>query len=493
MFSSAETEYLHASDACFARSRLALAGIQTSRQFAAMLRDGGWIDAHLALVTGPLWRDCHATPHSPTLTYLSRALILAQVNWTLLLHAVLPVEPHRLAEGTIAATARARVWRSAWRLLELLLPGDEYAALELLLHVALDPVSVKCYCEGRAEDAALEVDLDCVTTCLVQQLGEGRLVEHSQSLCLSNFAERRTLLLLPFRIKPSLPLLPHWLLMPFFLLRFRDQPAARTVRTEAEARTFLEFVWELENSPCAPLRAEEQAMRCFGAMHVVFGDHAIVFSETVQEAFWKLMGVYGVDQAICRCTEKADAIQGLAATVPAKEVTGYLERLCDLTTEECYGCPFLLRVLLLFVRPCRQWSYRVAVLNYFLDQDYAAVLLRAAAEAAWGDRVEVLLREKEAKEVMDTLYEEYVRNCRCVWEEKEEVIEMIIRYVEQAIRHARGSYPELVINPLSFWVRHYIEEEKPHYAFYMKEYGKACSFVFEHLCVCCELQLQQTG
>lgn len=143
MFSPAETEYLHASDACFARSRLALAGIQTSRQFAAMLRDGGWIDAHLALVTGPLWRDCHATPHSPTLTYLSRALILAQVNWTLLLHAVLPVEPHRLAEGTIAATARARVWRSAWRLLELLLPGDEYAALELLLHVALDPVSVK--------------------------------------------------------------------------------------------------------------------------------------------------------------------------------------------------------------------------------------------------------------------------------------------------------------------------------------------------------------
>ena len=234
-------------------------------------------------------------------------------------------------------------------------------------------------------------------------------------------------------------------------------------------------------------------MRCFGAMHVVFGDHAIVFSETVQEAFWKLMGVYGVDQAICRCTEKADAIQGLAATVPAREVTGYLERLCDLTTEECYGCPFLLRVLLLFVRPCRQWSYRVAVLNYFLDQDYAAVLLRAAAEAAWGDRVEVLLREKEAKEVMDALYEEYVRNCRCVWEEKEEVIEMIIRYVEQAIRHARGSYPELMINPLSFWVRHYIEEEKPHYAFYMKEYGKACSFVFEHLCVCCELQLQQTG
>ena len=105
----------------------------------------------------------------------------------------------------------------------------------------------------------------------------------------------------------------------------------------------------------------------------------------------------------------------------------------------------------------------------------------------------MLLREKEAKEVMDALYEEYVRNCRCVWEEKEEVIEMIIRYVEQAIRHARGSYPELVINPLSFWVRHYIEEEKPHYAFYMKEYGKACSFVFEHLCVCCELQLQQTG
>ena len=95
MFSPAETEYLSASDACFARSRLALAGIQTSRQFAAMLRDGGWIDAHLALVTGPLWRDCHATPHSPTLTYLSRALILAQVNWTLLLHAVLPVEPHR--------------------------------------------------------------------------------------------------------------------------------------------------------------------------------------------------------------------------------------------------------------------------------------------------------------------------------------------------------------------------------------------------------------
>ena len=143
-----------------------------------MLRDGGWIDAHLALVTGPLWRDCHATPHSPTLTYLSRALILAQVNWTLLLHAVLPVEPHRLAEGTIATTARARVWRSAWSLLELLLPGDEYAALELLLHVALDPVSIKCYCEGRAEDAALAVDLDCVTTCLVQQLGEGRLVEH---------------------------------------------------------------------------------------------------------------------------------------------------------------------------------------------------------------------------------------------------------------------------------------------------------------------------
>ena len=493
VFSPAELTYLRASDACFARSRLALAGIQNSRQFAAMLRDGGWIDTHLAFVTGPLWRDCHATPHSPALTYLSRVLILAQVNWTLLLHAVLPLESRRLAEGAgaIAATGRARVWGSAWRLIELLLPGDEYVALELLVHVLLDPVSVKCYCEGRSEAAALNVDLDCVTACLVQQLGEGRLVEHSQSLSLTNYADRHTLLLLPFHIEPSLPLLPHWLLMPLFLLRFHDTPAMRMIRTEAEALAFLTFLWELETSPCKPLREEDKAMRCFGLLHLVFAEHEVIFSETVQDSFWKLMGVYGVDPIACHCTEKVDAIQGLAAIVPVKEVTGFLERCCNRTTEECYGCSFLLRVLLLFIRPCREWSYRVTVLNYFLDQDYAAVLLRAAAETAWGDRVAVLLKEKEAREVVDTLYEEYARDYRCVWEEKEEVIEMILRYMEQAIRHVRSTHPEVVVNPLSFWVKHYVEKERPHYAFIMKEYDKMWNMLFKEWCVCSYCQWKE--
>ena len=180
-------------DACYALARYALAGIQNSRAFAAMLRDGGWIDQHVDFLTKPLWRDCHTVPHSLTFTYLSRAFILSEVDWTLLLHTILPVEFWRemaflsekessLSEkeaslkekaslnektsslneettsqheskkspqleppthSSLHTTSRARVWRSAWSLITIILPGDEYAALEVLLHVMLDPVSVK--------------------------------------------------------------------------------------------------------------------------------------------------------------------------------------------------------------------------------------------------------------------------------------------------------------------------------------------------------------
>ena len=529
-----EQAYLVDGDACYALARYALAGIQNSRAFAAMLRDGGWIDQHVDFLTKPLWRDCHTVPHSLTFTYLSRAFILSEVDWTLLLHTILPVEFWRemaflsekessLSEkgaslkekaslnektsslneettsqheskkspqleppthSSLHTTSRARVWRSAWSLITIILPGDEYAALELLLHVLLDPVSVKCYCEHHKEDAPLNVDLDAITECLVQQIGEGRLVEHSQALFFCNYAERTTLHLLPYRVKPSLPLLAHWFLMPLLLLRFEGKQSPLTVHTERLAVQFLTFLYELETSACCPFAEAEKPMRLYGLLHVVFGGEEVVYSKEVESLFWKLMPLYAVKDEKSGCRAHQDGIAQLGQVVPTKEVLGFLEKSCNCIVEEYYVCPFVFRVLLLFTYPCREWSYRVLLFNFFLDEDYAHVVLQSASEVEWSGGLRALTTCDNVQERVDVLYAEYVRRYQCVWEEKEEMISMYLRYLEQATRHLSGLHPEFVINPFSFAIRHYAEKERPRYLYFKREYEKACSMALKKSCVC---------
>ena len=443
-----------------------------------------------------------------------------------------PIEPNDSREPTFSpepnpphtaphspSSARAAAWRGGWRALRQLLPGDEFPALELLVQALLDPASVARYCERRSAQSAPAVDLDAVTRLWAQQLGEGALLEHSQALHGADFAARQSLLLLPLRVPPALPLLPQWFLMPLLRLRFRrvgetGKPTPFAVQNERDALAEIEFVRELETCAESPLDPREKPLRCYGVLHLCLAGNAIVSSPAVNTAFEQLLPVYltpdprmdAQDDAesenrtdfgeskktgdfsnsknrsekaaerVCRCRKHDDCIQRMGDVVPKTELLDFLDRCCRCVAEEYYFCPLVLRVLLLFLPPCREWNQRVLLLNFFLDHAFAGMLLEADSQSL---QTEEVTRNVEDGDIQSALKRvmKHVEEEGCVWEEKEEVMEMYIRYLEQAVSQGNVSKPVLVLNHMYVELLHYVHAKNARYNFYEKELRRITPFI----------------
>ena len=398
-----------------------------------------------------------------------------------------------------------------------LLPGDEFPAVELVVQGLLDPPAVKRFCEGRGAQAACAVDLDVVTQLLVQEVGEGALVEHSQALHRDDLDARQSLRLLPFRIPPSLPLLPQWFLMPFMRLRFRkigETGKPFTVQNEKQAVALLEFVRELETAAESPLDPREKPLRCYAALHVCLAGNAIVLSPAVNDALNALLAVYlefdprwdaesGLNDSeeseehadfvdskktdeiagfkesagnACKCRKHDDCIRRMSEMVPKSELLDFLDRCCRCVSEEYYFCPLVLRVLLLFLSPCRDWNQRVLLLNFFFDHSLAGMLLEADFQSLQNGEVAQKVEEGDILSALK-LAMERVEGEGCVWEEKEEMMEMYIRYLEQATAQGSTKKHVLVINHMVVELLHYVKSKYPRYRFYERELCRIAPFM----------------
>ena len=507
--SPAEHRFLFLADVSLAAARLSLHGVQNSRAFAALLRAPRWAARLLRLAAFPAFRARPAVPapHSAALTYLPRGFALAQAVAVRLLTAVLPdADPHR-----------GEVWRAGWHVARQLLPGDEFPAVELVVQGLLDPPAVKRFCEGRGPRAACAVDLDVVTQLLVQEVGEGALVEHSQALHRDDLDARQSLRLLPLRIPPSLPLLPQWFLMPFMRLRFRkigETGKPFTVQSEEQAVALLRFVRELETAAESPLDPREKPLRCYGALHVCLAGNAIVLSPAVNDAFDALLAIYLECDArwdaeadwkdaeeleecgdfedskktddlttskestgnVCQCRKHDDCIRRMSEIVPKSELLDFLDRVCRCVSEEYYFCPLVLRVLLLFLAPCRDWNQRVLLLNFFLDHSLAGMLLEADFQSLQNGEVAQKVEEGDILSALK-LAMKRVEEEGCVWEEKEEVMEMYIRYLEQATTQGVTKKHVLVINHMVVELVHYVKSKYARYRFYERELCRIAPFI----------------
>ena len=449
---------------------MAFEGVQNSRIFAGMMRDAGWVDSLLEFVIWDGWNRPITAPHSVSYTYVPREFILAQARGALLLLALLPLESSQASSST-----RAQVWKASWRIVRNILPGDEYVALELVVQALLDPTSIKLYVENRSADAPLFVDLDEVTSTLVQQIGEGSLVEHSQTLHLNSYSERKSLQLLPFQIPPSLPLLPHWFLMPLIKLRFRtigESPSKSpfVVSTEKQAVSLLTFVRELETCTVCPLEEDDKAMRCYGLLHVCFAGNEIVTSPAVSDAVQSLLPIYL--KSLSRpghCPLHDDCIHKIEEVVPKKEILGFLEKCCQCIVDEYYYCPLVMQLILLFTYPCRDWNERVLILNHFYDHNYARLLLEADYITIWNDDLQKLVKDEGISSSLKKVFSQMSSGKCCIWDDKEEVIEMYIRYLEQVSSQNIADRHVLMFNHFLMQILHYIQINNPRYLFFQKQ------------------------
>lgn len=459
-FSSTERTFLSLADAVFAVIRFSLAGIQHSYRFAAVMRETDW-EFHLERFIGEeLWSPSQTCPHSASFTYLSRGFALAQAEATLLLHTVFPVESPR----------RAAVWRRSWRVIQSLLPGDEFIALQLLLRVLLDAASLRVVLEGRSPDAPLSFDLDVLSDLLARQLGSPAAIERSQAIYGDEREERATLQLLPRA--PALPLLPTWFLLPFLKLRFRrvdqapeDSPAVAA--SERQAVALLQLLYELETARESPLETADRPMRFYCLLHVACAGSDVALSPAVDEWMRRLLPLYRSAGA-GRCVAHADCLCQLETMVPATEMRTLLEKVATLVVEEYYSCPMVMRLLLLFLHPCRDWNARVLLLNFFLDNDCCAMLLAAESHESTDEKLEETVREKGLEEAARLYYRRYREGYECVWEEREDVMEMILRYFEKSRSALRKGESAVVVNGFLFQLLHYIACKLPRYQFFTR-------------------------
>lgn len=455
----------------YALSRLIIGGIQNSRQFVGMLRESGWIDVLMDFVKKDFWKEVQQNPHSITYTYLPRLFILSQVNSILALHALLPLEKENLQSN------HACIWKVSWNIIQSILPGDEYIALELLIHVLLDPACIKVYLEHHNEEGSVNFDLDCLTNLLIQQLGEGKLIEHSQALHCNDYSSRLSLRLLPYPISPSLPLLSYWYCLPFYKLRFRSisstiqNPFA--VSTEIQAYTLLYFLKEIEEGL---VDEHDSAMRYYCYNHIVFGGNEIITSERVQDLF---------DQVIQAnlhwkkhensCSQHPSMISEMEAIIPKKEILDYLNKVCCFITDEYYYNDFVFRFLFAFLTPCRDWNYRVLILNYFLDNNYASLLITADSKQILSVSLENM-SDEEIEQLMKQTWSSYHNSNTC-WETSEEMVEMYLRFFEQASYHSKKMKYYCVCSNMYFSLLHYISKKYPHYLYYYKQLDTLFPFI----------------
>lgn len=477
VFTPIEERFLTLSDVCFAVIRVGLSGIQNSLQFATMLRDTGWLMSLQDFALQDLWQEAHYCPHSISYSYLHRNMILAQVQALMILHTILPLQKDRSSQ-------RAQIWKASWQVILLILPGDEYIALQLIMHILLDPVSLKVYVENRSEEAALNFDLDTVTDLLIQQLGDGRLVEHSQSLHLPVFQDRTSLQLLSFSIHPSLPLLPYWFALPFLKLRFRKlgeeaNSSPLVVSSEHQAVALLEFILEMETCECNVWKERDKAMRFYCLLHLCLAGNEIVQSEAVMNLLSRLLSVYTTSQKKGSCIAHSDCLNELDSLIPKDEMMRYLNKTCECVVSEYYSCPLVFHILQLFLYPCRDWNERVLLLNFFYDHSCCHMLLASNSTLTTDSQVLEKVEECGLTAAIRFYYTQYVASYRCIWEEKEEVMEMVIRYYEQVQERIHGGQFDLLVNGFLFQILHYIEKQLPRFQYYVRQ----LETLFPNLCI----------
>ena len=459
-FSSTERAFLSLADATLAVVRFSLAGIQHSYRFASLMRETDW-EFHLERFIGEdIWSPAETCPHAASYTYLSRGFSLAQAEATLLLHTLLPADSPR----------RAALWRRSWRGIRGLLPGDEFVALQLLLRVLLDAASLRAL--------AGPLDRDVLRDLLARQLGSPAALAFSQALY-GEEAERSALQLLPR--SPALPLLSTWFLLPFLKLRFRrgdqapaDSPAVAA--SERQAVALLQLLFALETARESPLEPADRPMRLYCLLHVPCAGSEVALSPAVDAWVQRLLPLYGAAGA-GRCAAHADCLCQLETLVPATEMRTLLEKVATRAVEEFYACPLAMRVLLLFLHPCRDWNARVFLLNFFFDNDCCAMLLAAEARESTDAKLEETVRAEGLAEAARLYYRRYRDGYECVWEEREDVMEMILRYFEKSRDALRKGDSGVVVNGFLFQLLHYIACKLPRYQFFTRSIESLFDFI----------------
>ena len=208
-------------------------------------------------------------------------------------------------------------------------------------------------------------------------------------------------------------------------------------------------------------------MRFYCLLHVACAGSDVALSPAVGEWVEKLLPLYRCGGA-GRCAAHADCLCQLETMVPGTEMRALLEKVATRVVEEYYSCPMVMRLLLLFLHPCRDWNNRVLLLNFFLDNDCCAMLLAADSRESTDARLEETVHEQGLEAAARIYYRRYCDGYACVWEEREDVMEMILRYFEKSRGALRKGDSAVVVNGFLFQMLHYIACKLPRYQFFTR-------------------------
>ena len=115
-------------------------------------------------------------------------------------------------------------------------------------------------------------------------------------------------------------------------------------------------------------------------------------------------------------------------------------------------------------------------MNFFLDHSLAGMLLEADFQSLQNGEVAQKVEEGDILSALK-LAMKRVEEEGCMWEEKEEVMEMYIRYLEQATTQGVTKKHVLVINHMVVELVHYVKSKYARYRFYERELCRIAPFI----------------
>ena len=210
-------------------------------------------------------------------------------------------------------------------------------------------------------------------------------------------------------------------------------------------------------------------MRFYCLLHICLAGSEIVQSEAVNGILLRLLPIYLTSQKKGPCKQHSDCLNELDSLIPKEEMMNLLNKICECVMSEYYSCPLVLHLLQLFLFPCRDWNERVLLLNFFLDHSCCHMLLAANSTLTTDSHVHEQVKEHGLTAAIRSYYKQYVASYQCIWEEKEEVMEMVLRYFEQIQERVHSGQSNLLVNGFLFQILHYIQKQLPRYGYYVRQ------------------------
>ena len=87
----------------------------------------------------------------------------------------------------------------------------------------------------------------------------------------------------------------------------------------------------------------------------------------------------------------------------------------------------------------------------------------------WNDDLQKLVKDEGISSSLKKVFSQMSSGKCCIWDDKEEVIEMYIRYLEQVSSQNIADRHVLMFNHFLMQILHYIQINNPRYLFFQKQ------------------------